>query len=177
MLNKSTCLYFQAVYHSGRVEEGMELMFFRVATDKDLEFIRRLSGELFSRYGNYDEIVAGWFLEPGVITVVALERENRCGFAMLAMERQRVFEPRRGHLLAIGVFPQHQRKGIGRALLEHMEEVARQYGSSEMRLWTAVDNEPALCFFEKTGYQIIGSEDFYYPKGLAALALSKELVP
>ena len=112
-----------------------------------------------------------------MITVVALEGYRICGFAMLAMERQRMFEPRRGHLLPIGIFPQHQRKGIGRALLEHMEEVARQYGSSEMRLWTAVDNEPALCFFEKTGYQIIGSEDFYYPKGLAALALSKELVP
>jgi ribosomal protein S18 acetylase RimI-like enzyme len=165
------------IHEISGLEEGMESMLFRVATDKDLEFISQLSGELFSRYGNYDEIVAAWFLEPGVITVVALERESRCGFAMLAMERQRMFEPRRGHLLAIGIFPQHQRKGIGRTLLEHMEEVARQYGSNEMRLWTAVDNEQALSFFEKTGFQIIGSEDFYYPKGQAALALSKELFP
>ena len=151
-------------------------MLFRNATDKDLKFISQLSGELFSRYGHYDEIVAGWFLEPGAITVVALERERRCGFAMLALEKQRMFEPRRGHLLAIGIYPEYQRKGIGRALLEHMEEVARQYGLTEMRLWTAVDNEQALSFFEKTGFQIIGSKDFYYPNGQAALALSKELV-
>ena len=150
-------------------------MLFRVATDKDLEFISQLSGELFSRYGNYDEIVAGWFFEPGVITVVTLERKSRLGFAMLAMERQRMFEPRHGHLLAIGVLREHQRQGIGRALLEHMEEVARQYGSTEMRLWTAVDNEQALSFFKRTGFQIIGSREFYYPNGQAALSLSKEL--
>ena len=152
-------------------------MLFQVATDNDLEFICQLSGELFSKYGNYEEIVAGWFLEPGVITVVATEKQRRYGFAMLIMEKQRMFEPRRGHLLAIGIFPQHQREGIGRALLGHMEEVARQYGSTEMRLWTAIDNEPALSFFEKAGFLIIGSKNFYYPNGQAALALSKELVP
>ena len=152
-------------------------MLFRVAIDKDLEFIIQLSGELFSRYGTYDEIVAGWFSESGVITVVALEKERPCGFAMLVMERQRMFESRRGHLLAIGVLPQHQREGIGRALLEHIEEVTRQYGSTEMRLWTAVDNEQALSFFEKAGYQIIGSKNSYYPNGQDALALSKKLVP
>lgn len=151
-------------------------MLFRVATDKDLEFVSQLSGELFSKYGNYDEIVTDWFLEPGVITVVAVEEDTRWGFAMLALERQRMFGPRRGHLLAIGVFPQHQRKGIGGALLEYMAQIARNYGSTEMRLWTAVDNEQALSFFEKAGFQIIGSENYYYPKGQAALALSKELV-
>lgn len=151
-------------------------MLLRPATDNDLEFVSQLSGELFSKYGNYDEIVAAWFLEPGVITVVAAEKGRRWGFAMLALERQRMFGPRRGHLLAIGVFPQHQREGIGGALLEYMAKVARKYGSTEMRLWTAVDNEQALCFFEKAGFHIIGSEDYYYPKGQAALALSKELV-
>lgn len=152
-------------------------MLFRVATDEDLEFISQLSGELFSKYGNYAEIVTHWFLQPAVITVVAVEKDSRWGFAMLALERHRMFEPRQGHLLAIGVFPQHQRKGIGGALLEYMAQIARRYGSTEMRLWTAVDNEQALSFFEKAGFQIIGSEDYYYPKGQAALALSKELVP
>ena len=152
-------------------------MLFRVAVDDDLQFISQLSAELFSKYGNYDEIVAGWFLEPEVITVVALERDRLWGFAMLAMERQRMFESRQGHLLAIGVFPQHQRKGMGSALLKHMEEVALKYGSTEMRLWTAAENRQALSFFEKCGFKIIGSDDYYYPKGQAALALSKKLTP
>ena len=150
-------------------------MLFRVAVDDDIQFISELSTELFSKYGNYAEIAASWFLEPQVITVVALEGYRICGFAMLAMERQRMFESRQGHLLAIGVSPQHQGKGFGSALLKHMEEVALKYGSTEMRLWTAVENRQALSFFEKCGFKIIGSDDYYYPKGQAALALSKKL--
>jgi ribosomal-protein-alanine N-acetyltransferase len=155
----------------------METFDFRLANENDLDFIRRLSARLFSKYGTYDEIVLGWLQEPEVITVIIAAGADPLGFAMVTLDREKWFEPRRGHLLAIGVFPQHQRKGIGRALLEHMEEVARQYGSTEMRLWTAVDNEQALSFFKKTGFHIIGSEDYYYPNGQAALALSKELVP
>jgi ribosomal protein S18 acetylase RimI-like enzyme len=44
-----------------------------------------------------------------------------------------------------------------------------------MLLWTAVDNQQALSFFQNAGFHIVGSEDRYYPKGQAALALSKKL--
>jgi ribosomal-protein-alanine N-acetyltransferase len=77
--------------------------------------------------------------------------------------------------LAIGVLPKHQRKGIGTALLEYMEEIARKYGVEEMLLWTAVDNQQALSFFRNAGFHIVGSEDRYYPRGQAALVLSKKL--
>jgi len=94
---------------------------------------------------------------------------------MLTLEREKWLEPRRGHLLAIGVLPKHQRKGIGTALLEHMEEITRKYGVEEILLWTAVDNQQALSFFQSAGFHIVGSEDCYYPRGQAALALSKKL--
>ena len=152
-------------------------MLFRVAMDEDLQFISELSAELFSKYGDYDEIVAGWFLEPGIITVVAVERDRLQGFAMLTLDRQRMFDSRRGHLLAIGVSTQHQRKGIGSALLKHMEDLALKYGSTEMRLWTAAENTQGLSFFEKCGFEIIGSNNHFYPKGQAALALTKKLNP
>ena len=155
----------------------METFDFRLANENDLDFISQLSARVFLKYGAYDETVLGWLLEPEVITVIITAGADPLGFAMVTLEREKWLEPRRRHLLAIGVLPKHQRKGIGTALLEHMEEVARQYGSTEMRLWTAVDNEQALSFFKKTGFQIIGSEDYYYPNGQAALALSKELVP
>jgi [ribosomal protein S18]-alanine N-acetyltransferase len=153
----------------------METFDFRLANENDLDFISQLSARVFSKYGAYDEIVLGWLLELEVITVIIAAGADPLGFAMVTLEREKWFEPRRGHLLAIGVFPEHQRKRIGTALLEHMEEIARKYGVEEMLLWTAVDNQQALSFFQNAGFHIVGSEDRYYPRGQAALALSKKL--
>jgi ribosomal protein S18 acetylase RimI-like enzyme len=154
---------------------GMETFDFRLADENDLDFIRRLSAMVFSKYGTYDEIVLGWLVEPEVITVVIAAAAEPQGFAMVTLEREKWFEPRRAHLLAIGIYPGQQRKGIGSALLAHMEEVARRYGVEEMLLWTAVDNQQALSFFQKAGFGIVGSEDRYYPRGQSALALAKKL--
>jgi ribosomal protein S18 acetylase RimI-like enzyme len=153
----------------------MEPLSYRPANDGDLDFIIQLSLKLFSKYGSYDEIVPGWFLEPGVITVVVTDKTDPLGFAMLAIERRG--EPSRGHLLAIGVFPEHQRRGMGSALLGHMEDLARKYDLREVYLWTAKDNLQALSFFQKNGFKIIGSEKDYYPRGQPALAMVKKIDP
>ena len=154
---------------------SLETFDFRLASENDLDFISALSARVFSKYGTYDEIVLGWLQEPEVMTVIITAGADPLGFAMVTLEREKWFEPRRAHLLAIGVFPKLQRKGIGTALLKHMEEIARQYGVKEILLWTAVDNQQALSFFQNVGFQIVGSEDRYYPRGQAALALSKRL--
>jgi ribosomal protein S18 acetylase RimI-like enzyme len=153
----------------------METLEFRLANENDMDFISQLSARVFSKYGAYDEIVLGWLLEPEVTTVIIAAGADPLGFAMVTLEREKWFEPRRGHLLAIGVFPKDQRKRIGTALLEHMEEIAREYGVEEMHLWTAVDNQQALSFFQNAGFHIVGSEDRYYSRGQAALALLKKL--
>jgi ribosomal protein S18 acetylase RimI-like enzyme len=152
-----------------------ESFIFRPAEEEDLEFIRKLSAEAFSRYGQYEEIVPAWFEEPAVITEVIMEKSDILGFAMLVMEGKKVFGFRGAHLLAIGILLEHQRSGVGTALLEHMEEIARKYNAGEMNLWTAVDNEAAFSFFQKVGFKIKRLENYYYPKGQAALAMSKRL--
>ncbi len=153
----------------------METFDFRLANENDLDFIRQLSARVFSKYGAYDETVLGWLLEPAVTTVIIAVGADPLGFAMVTLERKKWLELRRGHLLAIGVLPKHQRKGIGTSLLEHMEGIARKYGVEEMLLWTAVDNQQALSFFRNAGFHIVGSEDRYYPRGQAALTLAKKL--
>jgi ribosomal protein S18 acetylase RimI-like enzyme len=152
-----------------------ESFMFRLAQKKDLEFISKLSAQVFSRYGHYEEIVSAWFAQRAVITEVVMEKNDVLGFAMLALDRQKAFGPRAAHLLAIAILPEYQRRGVGRALLEHMEEVARRYSAVEMNLWTAIDNESALSFFQKAGFEIERFENYYYPKGQAALAMSKKL--
>ena len=153
----------------------MESFIFRPAKQKDLEFIRELSAQVFSTYGNYEEIILAWLEQATVITEVIMDENYTLGFAMLVLDRQKLLGARAAHLLAIGILPEHQRRGVGRALLGHMEEVARKYNAVEMNLWTAVDNEPALSFFQKAGFEIKRFESYYYPKGQAALAMSKKL--
>jgi ribosomal protein S18 acetylase RimI-like enzyme len=147
----------------------------RPAHEHDLDFIIELSAEVFSRYGNYKEIVNSWYREPGVITEIITDQESSLGFVMLAMEEEKIFRARKAHLLAIGVLPDHQRKGIGTALLAKVQDLARQYGGKEMFLMTGVDNDAALAFFRNAGFRIIGTEDHYYPRGQSALAMRKRL--
>lgn len=47
-------------------------------------------------------------------------------------------------------------KGVGRALLEHAQEVARQRGFTEMRLWTAELNHRPRAVYEKGGWRTTG---------------------
>jgi len=155
----------------------MKPFMLRPANDSDLEFLRRLSAQVFSEYGEYDEIVPAWFLQPGVITEIITEGSGPLGFAMLALAGESPFEPKGAHLLAISVSPAHQRKGVGSALLNHMVELARKYGAAAVHLWTGQDNLQAVSFFQKAGFKITGSEDRYYPKGQPALAMSKKVAP
>ena len=147
------------------------------ANESDLEFIRGLSAQVFRRYGKYDEIVPAWLLQPGVITLLILKGSYPLGFAMLALTRQQPLEPRRADLLAIAILPAHERRGVGSALLSHMEKLALDYGVREIHLWTAHDNLQALYFFQKAGFEIIGSEGRYYPRGQPAYNMSKSLYP
>jgi GNAT superfamily N-acetyltransferase len=53
------------------------------------------------------------------------------------------------------VLPSHRRRGVGRALLEHVARlaVARDYGRLE---WSALDwNEPALAFYRGLGARVL----------------------
>ena len=154
----------------------MQTFVCRRANETDLDFISQLSAEVFLKYGNYDEIVPVWFSEPGVITLVIMERTDLVGFAMLAIERNKD-KSLCAHLLAIAVTPGHQRKGLGSALLRHVEKFSRKSGIGQVYLFTAANNQQAISFFQKAGFKVIGSEKRYYPKGQSALAMAKELAP
>ena len=61
-------------------------------------------------------------------------------------------------LLEIHVAPPHQGKGIGGQMMREMEQLAKEEGFDEVRLWVFKEN-PAVSFYKRLGYNII-SEDF-----------------
>ncbi|MEO9901618.1 GNAT family N-acetyltransferase [Nisaea sp.] len=54
----------------------------------------------------------------------------------------------------VAVSPAYQRMGLGRRLLEHAEEIARQSGLSKLSLLTNADFEANVALYEKVGYAV-----------------------
>lgn len=139
----------------------------RPANKEDCGFVRQLSNEVFSIFGDYGEIIPEWFVNPDVITVIYLKKGHSLGFAMLYILS--------GEILAVAVASEYQRRGIGSALLNYLEGIARQLGIKRLLLHTATENEMALRFFQKAAFKVIGGKEKYYPRGQTALVMSKDI--
>jgi ribosomal protein S18 acetylase RimI-like enzyme len=57
-------------------------------------------------------------------------------------------------IVALGVYPEYQRSGIGTSLVEKAELQARRSGKKRMLVSTSNDNLPALGFYQALGFQI-----------------------
>jgi ribosomal protein S18 acetylase RimI-like enzyme len=141
----------------------------RLATDDDLGFIRELSSEAFSTFGDYSDVIELWFSNSDVITVTYVHNgQDPLGFGLVSVIT--------GEILAIAVAPKYQRRGIGSALLNYIEFLATQRGLSMLLLHTAKENKGAQLFFQEAGFQLIGTHKDYYPKGQTAFIMSKQTV-
>lgn len=78
-------------------------------------------------------------------------------------------------LLRIGVLPPARRTGAARELLAQVttESVAR--GAQRMLLEVAEDNAAARAFYAAAGFDEISRRRGYYPGGVDALVLAREL--
>ena len=74
--------------------------------------------------------------------------------------------------------PQHQRRGLGSALLQAEEAQVRHGGFESIRLETHAHNTDAVSFFEKNGYRINWLSIAYAPKldqDVQSVGMTKEL--
>lgn len=55
-------------------------------------------------------------------------------------------------ILAVGVHPDHQRTGIGRALMQHLIDHARACGLFRLELYVRGDNAPAQALYVSLGF-------------------------
>jgi ribosomal-protein-alanine N-acetyltransferase len=139
----------------------------RPAASKDYGFIRALSKEVFSIYGDYEDILPQWFVNPDVMTIVSFTQGQSLGFAMLYVLT--------GEILAIAVRSDYQGRGIGTELLNNIERIGSELGMERLLVHTAQDNEIAGMFFRNASFTVIGEEGVYYPRGQAALVMAKEI--
>jgi ribosomal protein S18 acetylase RimI-like enzyme len=103
---------------------------------------------------------------PEVIRLKAVEGGQMIGFI--------AGDPRPSEHLAwiatVGVLPEFQRRGIGRALLRECEKRLTQ---PRLRLCVRVSNEPAIRLYQQEGYLAVDTWREYYNDNENALVMEK----
>ncbi|WP_158711484.1 GNAT family N-acetyltransferase [Streptomyces xylophagus] len=76
-----------------------------------------------------------------------------------------VFGDDHASLLALGIFPEWQRKGHGRALLDAAVRHSKATGACRMNLVVRPDNEAARRLYGRYGFHDVGFVKDYYGPG------------
>lgn len=118
------------------------------------ELIARLTQELNDRYPGGDEDDSAFFQPadaagPRGIFVVAWFGSDAVGCGAL---RQFPGDPAIGEIKRMFVAPASRGKGIGREILQDLENHARSFGYKKLMLETGTKQPEAVALYEKAGY-------------------------
>ena len=94
------------------------------------------------------------YIESGHVFVVAEIGGELVGTGALTTE-----DENRGRIVRMSVKRMHRRKGIGRALVTHLLNVARQKGFAQARVSTEHDWEEAIGLYEHCGFRECNRDD------------------
>ena len=99
-----------------------------------------------------DTLLEPWLEEPRVFAAVEDGRET--GSLELSHERW----TNRRRVSNLWVAEGRRRKGVGAALMERAADEARRAGARALVLETQSCNHPAICFYRKMGFSLIGCD-------------------
>ncbi len=133
----------------------------------DSDFVARVSRQVFSLYGEYDEILPACLDDSRVHTLISEQGGRAVGFCMLWV-RGRV-----GEVIAVAVAPPWQGRGIGGQLMHAMIDDAGKMGIRLLLLKTGVGNRRAQRLFRGMGFEATGGVEGYYAGGQAAIRMRK----
>ncbi|MGH9762651.1 MAG: ribosomal protein S18-alanine N-acetyltransferase, partial [Blastocatellia bacterium] len=80
-----------------------------------------------------------------------------------------------GHVVALGVSPDHRRRGFGRRLMRSVERGFFDRGAKAVRLEVRTSNMPAQKLYFDMGYKIVRRMPHYYTSGDDGYLMVKNL--
>lgn len=115
---------------------------------------------------------------PRTVILVAVDDGTIVGGLTLELSRRvnpddDPLEAHRAHIRMLGVAPDHQGRGIGKALMHDAEARARAAGKTEMTLHTTEQMATARAMYAGLGYE--RSPDDVLPDGSVLMGYRKEL--
>lgn len=121
----------------------------------DLDAVMQIEPTIYSNpwtRGNFSDSLnsgySAWVLESGGEII---------GYALMMMVMDEA------HLLNLSIAKTHQKQGLGRYLLEHMIDKARQYKAANMFLEVRPSNVSAIALYENMGFCEMAVRRGYYP--------------
>lgn len=134
--------------------------------------IAALHAQLFDPPWNAESVVQ-LLDHPASTSLVALTGQPKevAGFVVAHLAADEA------EILSIGVAPKHQRRGIGRQLVEALIRAVRRADVKRVFLEVASDNAPAAALYRRLGFEETGRRKDYYERkgGVAVDALTLAL--
>ncbi len=117
-----------------------------VADARRLAILARDLVEAGLGWGYVPERITALIHDVETTTLVARAPSRLLGFAIMR------FGDERAHLILLAVEPQHQRRGIGRKLIEWLIDSALVAGMSSVHVELRASNAPAHAFYRSLGF-------------------------
>ena len=138
----------------------------------DAEIIAAMSRDLIESGLGWSwspERVGRAMAEKDTVTLVAAERGHIVAFAIAFFGEDHM------HLSLLAVRPSHQRRGIGRRLLDWLFKSARVAGTASVHLELRARNQAARRFYRAQGFIETAYVPGYYRGREMALRMTREL--
>ena len=137
----------------------------------DLDAVMEIELDLFPKEAWSKDMFLEELAEvPQSREVVVLEQSDQIiGYASLR------FVGREGDINTIAIARGHQRQGLGKKLLNWLEETAVSHGVRELFLDVRTDNEPAIDLYKAAGFVRIDIRRNYYGPSIDADVMRKKL--
>ena len=145
----------------------------RNATVNDLDALIELETKGF-KLDRFDKKQYRYLITKARSNVTVAEISGRIVGASIMIWKK---NSRSGRLYNIVVDPESHGSGIGSRLLGRCETETRKNGFDAVTLEVRIDNEKAIAFYLKHGYQRVRKVPRYYSDGMAALKMKKTLEP
>lgn len=150
-----------------------ERSFAEILNDDTGYFTDELNQDKLSEWFDFDEMIKS--LPNGKLVEVRDKTNQLIGAGFIAKQNPINWpDGHKAELFIIGVLPGHEKLGIGSQILQKCEEQAKLLGAEKI-LINAHSMQPQLHhFYQKNGYEIIGTLKNYYANG-DAIFFSKNL--
>ncbi|MDX6481734.1 MAG: hypothetical protein QOG85_2244 [Gaiellaceae bacterium] len=100
----------------------------------------------------------GLFADPHTLMLVAFDGERPVGFVLAHDLPRRHGDPSGLFVYEVDVAATHRRRGIARALLGRLADLARERGIRQGFVLTELDNVPANALYEALGGKVEGTD-------------------
>ena len=141
----------------------------------DLDRIVRLDERCFEEEFRFDRSSMKAYVEArNAVSLIAEKEGEIVGFAIAHIDRGAAGW--RGYVVTLDVATEYRRRGLAGQMMQALEMLAEAAGAQRMELHVFTENDAAIRFYERIGYERVARRwRFYGAEGLDAFEYRKEL--